>query len=512
MERKDASRDRATANAVRDLEVKRRTYTTELEARRARILRRGESERLYPVLLSWDAENLACAESRAAEEKAARVPAAAPEPDNYDPSEVDRKLVRDRYGLLDELRGVSTNKRTHTCGRMRIAEDVQLETRGAKVKTIGVARCGAIHDCPVCAAILYAVRGREIDSCVEQWIGFGEQRKGPATAWAGMLTLTVKHGIGCDLEEVRSAMSAAWRRMRQGRSGQAMVRDLRESHYVRAPEITLGPNGWHPHFHVVMLCDKQPTAGAIAVLVERWADAIEAELGHNARPLVDKRWDRITHSYGPAICEDGHFDAVGVELHELTQSRDGRYLAKMGLEVCGGYETKQAGGGNRTYWQLAKDAASRDPESVRLWQQATVALKGTRQLTWSRGTRAFFGLDDLDDEATVLREEWGELPLEDAPAVDAPQLALVIPGAVWDAKCRQNRFFLSALMRAVATAAASGDWGPLIPLVGQQHAPALLALTEQESTRRAHLSCHAVGVEAALDGVSHPVEPLAFGQ
>lgn len=373
--------------------------------------------------------------------------------------------TRDRYRLLDELRSISVSERTRVCGRLRMQAEVQFEVRDGRVRSIGVCRCGGIHGCPVCAGKLYAIRARELDFVVGRWIDWGEDRIGPPGAWAGLLTLTVKHGLGDDVATVRAGMAAAWRGLRQGRAWQRLRDKLGERHFARAFEATFGKQGWHPHFHVLFLGDREPPAEAVRELAERWADCVEEELGKAARPQIDLRFDRETHSYRPAIFDDGRADSIGVEFHAIKQERDGSYLAKMGLEVAGGHETKAAGRGNRTYWEVARDAGRRDPDSVREWQRVTRALKGSRQLTWSHGTRAWFGLNDLADAAAVRADETGELPLDGSPVSSIGTLHFVVTGHRWDLLCRGDRFFTSRLFALLREALRSGDWGSVVGLL-----------------------------------------------
>jgi hypothetical protein len=210
----------------------------------------------------------------------------------------------------------------------------------------------------------------------------------------------------------------------------------------------------------VLLCDEEPTFEALEEFARRWADCVARELGESHRPDVELRKTEK---------QNVNYLSPGVECHELTRARDGRYLAKMGLEVTGGVDTKEAGNGNRTYWQVAQDAADGDVQSIRVWQSAQRALFGTKQLTWSVGTKAKFDLLDLADEEIVAKEEDGELPIIDSPPLN-PELnglQLVISSERWDDSCRRDRFFVSRLQSATSEAVVTGDWSALIALVGR---------------------------------------------
>lgn len=477
MARADASRDRAVATAVRDLDWRRKEVDARLLAARRRIM--GRSDEWFPretinrIDATWSKridEQVRVLREGAPVEPPANVAECVGrvEGDSTcgDPllpasGEGASASVRDRYRLLDDLRALSTSKRTRVCRRMRISSEVQISATDGRIRIVGTACCGNIHGCPVCASKVYAKRAIEIDHCVERWIGYGDERIGPPTAWAGMLTTTIRHGLGSDLRETRKGISAAWRRVFQGSAGQALKRRLKLKHYVRGNEQTYGgKHGWHPHTHSVLLCDAEPSTEVLAEFAQRWADCVARELGESHRPDVRRR-----STEKPGV----NYLSPGVECHALTQSRDGRYLAKMGLEVTGGIDTKEASSGNRTYWQVAQDAATGDIESIRVWQAAQKALFGTKQLTWSVGTKTKFDLLDLDDEQIVAQDEDGELPLSDSPPSN-PELnglQLVVSADRWDESCRRDRFFVSRLHAATSEAVTSGDWSALLALVGR---------------------------------------------
>lgn len=367
----------------------------------------------------------------------------APEPQRPQPWEPSEELPpvealgrAERYRLLDGLRSISL-KRTAICRRTRVSADVQLLRRSGKLVTSGVCTCGSIHGCPVCAAPLYQKRAAEIDSCIRQWLGSdedGTDRIGPQSACAYMWTATIAHGAGDSLRFINEGLANAWRFFFAGRHGQRLRQELGIAHCCRNSERTHGRNGWHPHLHTIALTTRELTYEQIERLQKRWADCVERALGTNYKPSV----------------------RCGFDSTRVRFASDGRYVAKAGLEVAGGIDTKSASCGNRTYWQVAKDAAAGDDASRILWRNAQRDLFRSRQITWSRGMRRTFGLDDLTDEEVVKNET--EQQTDDA-------VFIVIPGATWDGHCRRDRFFLSRVVAHSLRAAESGDWGALARLV-----------------------------------------------
>ena len=449
----DRARSRKHHDALRDLATKRHLAEVDLQAARIRIIGRSPGfslrDKLDPGLPTDEQIRIAklsnpTTPTQSDSESEPRQLLACERPIEVEGGEALK--VRERYELLDDLRTIST-KRTRTCGRKRISNTVQFSTRDGVVKFTGVEHCCNIHGCPVCAAKLYARRGLEVDTMVDLWIGPGEHRIGPEPAWAGMITLTIRHGLGDELAVTQRGLADAFRYLFSGRAGQELKRELKLEHYVRSYESTLGPNGWHPHLHVVTLCTEPPSPDTLRRLRERWRDCVERALGSSHTPALD----------------------IGCDVRPLVNGK-GSYITKMGLEVAGGYDTKAASHGNRTYWQVAKDAAQGDRRSIALWKEAQKALFGTRQLTWSRGTRGKFGLPDLDDAALLASStdestEGSSSNAEPGAATPPEPMRLEIAGTTWDAGCRRDRRFLTRVVAAVAWAAETGDWSGVLALL-----------------------------------------------
>lgn len=432
-------REVAHERLVKDLEIKRTTYRREFEAKRAKVLRRGDEDHRLIVADAVD-EHVA---NELSTLRGARTCTALVGNDVATSATVlssnlglpEPATIVARYRMLDGLRRHSVTS-TRRCGKVRIASTVQIESDGTSVSVTGVHRCHNIHGCPVCAAPLYARRAFELDSMVDQWCGYGPIRRGPHDARVAMITLTVRHGIGHSLSDVLHGVADCWRAMWCGRSGQRLRRKLRLRHFARAIELTHGPNGWHPHLHILALYDgSEWSEQDQGLLLDRWQKVVSKVLGQQHEPDVDH----------------------GVKVSAINPENRGDYLAKMGLELVG-FSSKAAKGKNRTYWQVGADAAKGDRYSVALWRDAQAALFGSRQLTWSRGTRDFFDLPDLKEG-----EEETDLALPDA--LDKPSFRFDVDAVRWDAAARSDPFFLSRLVGAALDAALSGDAISVLPLL-----------------------------------------------
>jgi hypothetical protein len=141
------------------------------------------------------------------------------------------------------------------------------------------------------------------------------------------VVLTVRHTQGMPLADVFRALSDAWRFMTKDRAFRPHWSGLG---FARGVEITLGPNGWHPHIHLALVIPPERDPYALKeALWKAWSSAV-LEVG----------WlpsDRAAYSF--TLVES---DA---DVHEV-----GRYVSKtssgwgIGPEVTGGVRKDSKGG------------------------------------------------------------------------------------------------------------------------------------------------------------------------
>jgi hypothetical protein len=324
-----------------------------------------------------------------------------------------RKGRRFAYELRDGLRFLSS-RRVAACGHKRIALDVEVIRAKAKRRDggtyqyayfRGLARCGSVWECPVCALQIRAARAEELRFAVEQW--------GPENV--AMLSLTVRHGLGDDLRQVRRGVANSFRRLINGKPWKRFCEKYGLQHHVRSVEVTHGAHGWHPHLHILFFLEVKLTqdeqAEASAWLQARWARCVRNALGAEFVP-----------------------NEHGVDLRE---ARRADYLAKFSFELTDP-GTKRARGKNRTPLEIASSAASgkSDPDAA-LWVSYCEGMRGAKMLTWSSGLREFVGLDEepTDEEVAKAEEERAAEPV-----------AIITSGA-WGA-VRHRRGMACAILEA----------------------------------------------------------------
>lgn len=265
----------------------------------------------------------------------------------------------------------------------------------------GVMTCGNVWTCDPCASKVSERRREELRSAIDQW-----QRQGGAV-W--LCTYTFSHGRWDVLRETLDALSRARKRMKEGREYQAIRETWGIAGTVLAMEITHGPrHGWHPHYHELVFLDGR-----------------NLDMAEFRRRMYAKWRAACLRSGLGEPSESRGFDVRGGE-HAAA------YVAKMGDdsrrwdlqdEMTKGH-IKAAKGDNRSPGQLLDcilDPLSDENhrrEARALWLDYAAAMKGRRQLVWSKGFKARFGLADLSDEELAARAEEeavliARIPLED---------------------------------------------------------------------------------------------------
>jgi len=312
------------------------------------------------------------------------------------------------YDLRDRWRPWAS-ARCHKCGRVRIADDVEISKRDGRAHYHGLMRCGLAWECPVCQVALRTARAAEVLTAV-RW-----HTLTCGVECAALLTLTVRHGFGSDLGALRSGVAKAWRRVQAGKAWRDWkAYDVGFVGSIRALEVTHGENGWHPHLHIVLLTSRP--------------------LSDADRGWLSRRWQRaVLRSLGP--------DHVPDDLHgcDLRPCHAADYLQKLGLEVSPP-EKAARGELHRTPLQLLTALAyDGDLDALKLYQTYVKGMKRARMLTWSVKLKRDAGVLDRTDEeivegadepeehvVTIKGEAWDEL--RDVPGIKSTILALAESG------------------------------------------------------------------------------------
>ena len=125
-----------------------------------------------------------------------------------------------------------------------------------RVRYKGLQTCGSVWHCPVCASRISYYRAREIRYMCDMW-----QKTGGGVIF---ITNTIRHGLGDDLRILLEVLfGIVWNRYINHRGYKTAREKLGYIGRVRAVEVTVGSNGWHPHVHEIWLIEKPLTSSEL---------------------------------------------------------------------------------------------------------------------------------------------------------------------------------------------------------------------------------------------------------
>lgn len=305
-----------------------------------------------------------------------------------------------RYGLLDTARkilwneGVKAGKkypanhhRTIKCMHVRTGSNVgiNISTDHGKAFYTGLAVCGNVWTCPVCAAKIQERRRLEVAKAFDY--AYENEKK------VLMVTFTFPHYSWQKLKDLLDQQSASFVRFRKGNVWDIYRRSIGFTGLIRSLEVTYGDNGWHPHTHEAWIVDKKTDAESL-------------------REFVTNRWFKMCQKEG-LIPEGKEADFLKHSVHVMDNCSTSDYLAKQDDSRNWGADRELVKGSSKTSdlkkgmhpFSLLTLAENGDKEAESKFVEYSVAMKSKRQLLWSQGLKERVGIDDKDDIKIANEEE-----------------------------------------------------------------------------------------------------------
>lgn len=359
-----------------------------------------------------------------------------------------------RYEGRHALRLVTTVPRCWSCGRTSVLAGGRVGVRRTAEGVVGyagLATCGRVWLCPVCNAKIMASRALEVGLTLE-WV----EREGLHVVWG---SLTLRHNSSSQLEQLFDIQSKAWQLVGNSRVWRDAAATARVDHvhssscddgcgrsystidtgekgrvgYIRATELNIGANGWHPHFHpLIIVRGSRDYADELAAkTVSTWRDSVMAAGGdamtNGAQQLRVIDADAAHRELAGYITK-ATYDRSAIALELLwSQGKTGRGRPK---------ETV-------SHWSLLAAISQGLADEAQRWEELEAATVGRRMVTWSRGLRDFAGIglerdddelaaeevgDDNDTVCYITADGWRRL--RDEPTVQA-QLLNVLESSGW---------------------------------------------------------------------------------
>ena len=251
-----------------------------------------------------------------------------------------------------------------------------------KARFGGVQSCKSPWVCPVCAA---KISERRVRMDLQPAL-IAAKAQGLHVL---MVTWTLRHS---DADELRALLNGLRLARKHSRSGKVWDK-MRCRHgivgSIRALEVTHGVNGWHPHLHELIFCERPiDRAALLADLAHRW------DLG------IAKAGLKKVNEHGVRMSD----------AHEFIE----KYLQKTGQEPrwglaqeMGKQQVKKARAekGRSAFQLLGQFADSGDMDAGALFQEYADAVRSWDQLFWSKGLKARLGVADLTDQQIADLDE-----------------------------------------------------------------------------------------------------------
>jgi hypothetical protein len=289
---------------------------------------------------------------------------------------------------------MSEAQRIAKCGRCPTGQgNPRVRKLDGKAYASGVQTCGSVWACAQCSYKVRVKRAVEVSYAVGCHLEAG----------GGVLhaVFTAPHRADDELDEFWKMLSDVWAYMTSGRPWQRFCDEHDLLGYIRSAESTHGPNGWHPHLHVLLFVG-QPMSP-----VEN------EEAFYELRRSLRTRWvKRMADNYGRTVSEEHGITVDPVKPDDVGGS--GEYVTKVGYELAMTNTKIGRQEGHRTPFAIAHDAATTgDVEDIKLWREWVRASHGKNSISWSKGLREHFGLGpERTDEELAQEEPGGETVVE----------------------------------------------------------------------------------------------------
>lgn len=258
--------------------------------------------------------------------------------------------------------------------------EVRATGEAGKHVWVGVKHCASTWFCPVCGPKIMARRRSEVERCTEKMLEDGKQFI--------FCTYTFPHSWGTNLVEHMDKLQDVLKMFRAGRAWDLFKKRVGLVGYIRAQEVTHGCNGWHPHFHELMITKP---------LTESEAQA--------AADFLSRRWVDVCRKAGlisDAKAADAYAHAVDVRAGADPVSQ--AYLAKVVSWELSSVTTKATKTKGLQPFQILANACAGDGQSKKLWVEYMLGMYRKAALYWSPGLKALCEIEEKTDEELLEGE------------------------------------------------------------------------------------------------------------
>ena len=228
-------------------------------------------------------------------------------------------------------------------------------------------------------------------------------------------TFTIPHGMGDDVKDILSRMKRAWAKTSSTRRGVEVRALCGVQGTIRVLEVTYGPNGWHPHFHVLFFLDTNLTPEIVeSAWYMLWLDACRKSGLGDPSPEHGVRFD------------DGSGAARYVSKWGLDQEMTKGHL-KRGKTSINPFDLirYKAGLVSPDLQAVFDSLGINQDKAGSLFVVYLKAFKGSRQLYWSNGLRDLLGIQKEETDKELAEKEMDKDAALIATLTDGQRFALI---------------------------------------------------------------------------------------
>ena len=311
-----------------------------------------------------------------------------------------RRVKRRRLALLHSMQSqdpdhphcqtLERHRSWRCCSYAQYGKTAGIGLRDGKAGVVGVQRCSHVWACKVCAPGILFRRQEEIQ------IAFDVAVENNYTVV--FITLTFPHRRTYTPTDLIFWAENA--REIYGKGGGRSRREKRLGYMgqIVRHEVTDGPNGIHPHYHILTFFNRE---------------LIDEEI-NNYFEYLKAKWTQACRQAG--LVDDSNaaaFAAHGFHAERVEVERSdkiAKYMAKMAFSqemtnAGNNKKSKKSKRKGRTMWDVLEGFACGDPADTEKWLSYLEAIQGKKAVRWSPGLKRKLGVDVLEDEQIVEAEE-----------------------------------------------------------------------------------------------------------
>jgi len=238
--------------------------------------------------------------------------------------------------------------------------------------------CKSIWLCPFCSKKITNFRRKELKELIAD----------PGLL-SSMLTLTIQHSKKDSLKGLLDQLTTSLRNLKNSKKFKSHMQEVGIIGTVRGLEIIYGENGWNAHYHIILIANRE-LAGI--EFNEDFAKALWAKIVRRTNGYASKKYGL---KYSPGR------DNVNL------------YASKWGLDQ---ELTSQKSSHGINPFQMLDNLT---PTNIKLFQEYAAAIKGRKQLLYSKGLKKILKMAVVSDKtitedvskfdviiALITREGW----------------------------------------------------------------------------------------------------------